>query len=354
MKQTRILSQTLPANILRCQVCQRHCRLSPGQTGFCLTKLNRGGKLVDLTYGLLSGPPTADPVEKKPLYHFLPGTRTLSLGSFGCNYRCRQCLNHPISWGSPATQTLRQLATQKTLPSPSLSPTKIVSLCRQHHLPSLAFTYNEPTLWAPFIFKVARLAHRQKIKTIFVTNGSWSHQTLDLLGPHLDAANIDFKGFSPETYRRQGAFWGRLLPLAKLARKKYHLHLEITTLLIPGINDQPEELKKMTAWIAADLGPETPWHLSAYSPELSPDPEFQKIPAPTARQLHQAVKIGQKEGLQFIYLWAPALNLQQGDTFCPHCHQLVIRRQGWQPELLGITPNGHCQNCGQDLNLVLS
>jgi len=351
-----LLFKNLKNKTVQCLTCQRRCRIPPDKVGFCLTRLNINGVLYALNYGLLNGPPQADQIEKKPLYHFLPGTKTLSLGSFGCNYRCKQCLNWWCSWGEPATSILEKLARNK-IPRQALniSPEKIVALCLQAKLPSLSFTYNEPTVWLEYALDIAKLAQKKGLKTIFVTNGSWSEKALAKIGPYLDAANIDFKGFSRKTYARMGAYWGQLLTTTKRARKIYHLHLELTTVLIPGINDSPTEIKKMARWIVTNLGPKTPWHLSRYSPDLSSNQEFQRLPAPTKDQLLQAEAIGKKEGLKFIYIWAPGINgshevFAKGDTYCPQCKTMVLKRHLWQPEIIALDQEGHCQKCGEDLN----
>jgi pyruvate formate lyase activating enzyme len=352
-----LLQKNLDRNIVRCLTCQRYCLINPGKTGFCLTKLNQDGQLYTLNYGLLNGPPQADPIEKKPLYHFLPGSKTFSLGSFGCNYRCKQCLNWWCSWGKPANTVLKKLALQKKSKKfVQTSPEKLVNLCLKAGLKSIAFTYNEPTIWLEYNLDIARLAKKKGLKTIFVTNGSWSKEALDKIGPHLDAANIDFKGFSAQTYQKMGAFWGNLLKMTQYAQEKHNIFIELTTVLIPSINDNPKELKAMAKWIVRNLGPKTPWHISAYSPSLAPDPLFQKIPPPSQKELLKAKNIGQKAGLEFIYIWAPRINkiFAKGNTTCPKCDRLVVKRNLWQPKILAINPKGHCAKCGENLNIKLT
>ena len=336
--------------------CQRYCRIAPDQVGFCLTRLNKNGLLYSLNYGLLNGAPSADPVEKKPFYHFLPGTQTLSVGSFGCNYRCKQCLNWWCSWGEPSSSILKKRRQEKE--QEAVKPEQIVKLCLNAHLPSIAFTYNEPTLWLEFVLETARLAKIKGLKTLFVTNGCWSKEALDTIGPYIDAANIDFKGFSQKTYNRMDAYWGQLLEMTKYAYKKYGIHLEITTVLIPGVNDDPKELKAMADWIARNLSPKVPWHLSRYSPDMAPDQEFAKIPAPSREQLLKAEKIGRQAGLEFVYIWAPGIDFNggvfaKGDTYCPKCKTLAIKRSLWQPKILAVDKKGNCKKCTESLNLIL-
>ncbi|MCJ7827557.1 radical SAM protein, partial [Patescibacteria group bacterium] len=296
---------------ITCLACQRQCSLSLGKIGFCRARKNVTGSLHLLTENILSGSPQADPIEKKPLYHFLPGTKTLSIGSFGCNFRCKKCLNWWCSWGEPAGEILDQLAKNKPPRLFKLTPNQIVTRCLNSNLPSLSFTYNEPTIGVEFATQVAKQARKNKIKTIFVTNGSWTKKALDLIGPYLDAANIDFKAFTEKTALKIGSFFKQIPQMAKYAQEKYQIHLELTTVLMPGINDSVDELTRMTYWIGKNLGDQTPWHLSAFSPQLAPDKVFQKIPAPTKKQLVATAKIGQKQGLKHVYIWAPALGFSQ-------------------------------------------
>jgi len=349
------LFKKLAKNHVRCLSCQRYCQILPGKTGFCLTKLNKNGILYSLNDDLLNGPPQIDPVEKKPFYHFLPGTKTLSIGSFGCNYRCRQCLNWWCSWGEPATTVLKKLAQGKSSQRALFAaPQQLIDLCLKLKLPSIAFTYNEPVVWLEYALKIAKLARKNDLKTLFVTNGSWSKEALDKIGPYIDAANIDFKAFSEKTYQKMGAFWGNLTEMAKYAQKKHKIFLELTTVLIPTINDSPSGLKKMATWIVRNLGPKTPWHLSGYSPQLAPDKNFAQLLPPTATQLKKAQKIGLEEGLEFVYIWAPDVNLAEGNTVCPKCDTLAIRRDLWQPEILAVNKKGKCAQCGEDLNVLLA
>ena len=349
MRET-LVYQKLSNKSVRCAVCQRRCLIPDGQTGFCQTKINQNGKLYTLNYGLIQGI-QVDPIEKKPFYHFLPGSLVPSIGSFGCNFRCKQCLNWSYSWGDTADSLLSQVRQGKEFPI--ISPQELIKQIRQTGHRGIAFTYNEPVIWAEYALDTAKLAKKEGFFTLFVTNGSWTRETLDKIGPFIDAANIDFKGFSAETYAKMGAFFGEIPQMAKYAKDKYKIFLEITTLLIPGINDNPKELKEMTDWIAKNLGPKTPWHLSQFDPNLAPDPEFQKIPFTTIRQLQEAAEIGKKAGLEFIYIWAPNANFSLGDTFCPKCQTLCIKRSGWKPEILAVDKKRRCRRCGEDLNLVL-
>jgi len=350
-----ILYQKLKNKTVKCQVCQRRCVISDGQVGFCLSRVNKNGQLYSLLYGIVNGHLQVDPIEKKPFYHFKPGSQVVSVGSFGCNFRCQQCLNWWTSWGQPATANLEKLAKEKSWPLEScleIQPEKIIDLVIEKGYQGIALTYNEPVIWLEFAYDLAKLAKKANLYTVFVTNGSWTKESLDLIGPYLDAVNIDFKGFSKKTYTKQNAFFGEIPGLAIYAQKK-GIFLEITTLLIPGINDDPGELKKMAAWIVKNLGPDTPWNLSQYDPEAAPDNKFQIIPFTTVAQLEKAAEIGKKAGLNHIYLWAPNSGYSSSDTLCPNCKKIVIKRDGWEPSEIKITQEGKCQFCGYKLNIVL-
>ncbi|MBM3209149.1 AmmeMemoRadiSam system radical SAM enzyme [Candidatus Shapirobacteria bacterium] len=348
--------QKLKNELVRCRVCQRRCVIAEGKTGFCLTKINKEGKLYTLNYGLIQGI-QVDPIEKKPFYHFYPGAFAPSVGSYGCNFRCKQCLNYWCSWGDQATAVLKE-AQEKNLSS--LSPEELISQIRQSGYHGIAFTYNEPVVWAEYVLDTAKLAKKSNFFTLFVTNGSWTKETLDKIGPYIDAANIDFKGFSAQTYAKMGALpagrqghFGEIPEMAKYAQEKYKIFIEITTLLIPGINDDPEELKEMTSWIAKNLSPKTPWHLSQFDPKISPDPEFQKIPFTAVDELEKAAEIGRKAGLEFIYIWAPNSSYAKGDTICPKCKTLCVKRSSWTPMIVAVDKEGRCIKCGENLNMKL-
>lgn len=351
----KLLYQKLQNKTIRCLACQRKCLIEDQQVGFCLSRKNIAGKLISLNYGKITGI-QADPIEKKPFYHFKPGSMVATIGTYGCNFRCKQCLNSWCSWGSPATEILAKLS----LMSPkSLIPIKIAKTIIDSGYQGVAFSYNEPVIWAEFAAEIAgafKLNSPSSPFAVFVTNGSWTKETIDLLTQPtthpIDAANIDFKGFSEKTYQKMGGSFNQIPEMAVYAQKK-GIFLEITTLLVPAINDSQEELKKMTNWIVKNLGPDTPWHLSQFDPTLAPDKEFKKLPFTSIESLKKAAEIGRKEGLNHIYIWAPQANFAKSDTFCPKCKNTVIHRSGWQVESIKITPDSHCQFCNYKLNVVV-
>jgi len=356
-----LLYKQLGGKKVQCQACQRRCLINDQSLGFCLARQNVGGVLESLLQGQITGI-QIDPIEKKPFYHFKPGTEVATIGSWGCNFRCKQCLNYASSWG--ATEVLKNLRSVNERQRTAVAAKEIAQKVVFEGYQGLAFSYNEPAIWVEFAAEVAR-----EFKTlggqfcVFVTNGSWTKETIDLLTqsltpktqhsvPLIDAANIDLKGFREETYRRQGAFLGEIPEMAVYAQKK-GIFLELTTLLIPGINDDPAEIRDLTRWIVKNLGPDTPWHLSQFEPQLAPDPEFEQIPQTPPEMLERAAGIGKKAGLHHIYIWAPASNCARSDTFCPNCQRTVIKRLGWEPVEIHLREDGICEYCGYKLNVKL-
>jgi len=303
------LFEKLPGNLVRCTACQRYCRIKKGKVGFCLARKNTKGELYSLNYGITSGI-QIDPIEKKPLYHFHPGTEILSIGSFGCNYRCKQCQNSHCSYGEPSKSYLKNISNLNKENKENIeyiSPEDLVNLAIKKKSPGIAFTYNEPVIWPEYVHDTAKLAKHKGLYIVFVSNGSWTLEALNYYGQYIDAANIDFKGWGEKVYAKQGAFWGKLTDNLILASKK-GIHLELTTLIIPGINDKPKDLQAIALWIVKNLGPKTPWHLSRFAPDSAPDKEFAKIPPTPASTLEKAYKIGKKAGLDFVYIWPPQKN----------------------------------------------
>ena len=242
-------------NAVRCELCPRHCVIPEGGHGYCAVRLNDGGELFSLSYGH----PVSlaiDPIEKKPLACFMPGTRTFSFGTFGCNLGCVFCQNDSLSRGTYADHELTAV----------IPPEQIVELALEHHCPSISYTYNEPTVFAEYVCDIARLAHTASLKNVLVSNGYIADAAADELYPLLDAANIDMKGFSEAFYGQmcQASLAPVLHSLEKL--RNLGVHLEITTLVIPGKNDDLTELSSWLDWVEVHLGSETPLHFSAYHP----------------------------------------------------------------------------------------
>ncbi|MDH7500505.1 MAG: AmmeMemoRadiSam system radical SAM enzyme, partial [candidate division NC10 bacterium] len=257
MRREAILYERWGDRSVRCQICQRRCRIPQGHAGWCRTRVNEGGSLFSLTYGEVSSL-SIHPIEKKPVFHFYPGSSWLSLGSLGCNFRCPGCQNWEIAhWrgGSLSTQYR--------------SPQEVLSRAKQAGCLGISFTFNEPTLWLEYTMEAAELAKSQGLYTNYVTNGFITQEALARIAPFLDVWRVDIKAFSDSTYERIGNIPGfrGILEIAEEAMRK-NMHLEVVTNLVAGCNDSEEELRGIASWIKNQLGPETPWHLTRFHPPL--------------------------------------------------------------------------------------
>lgn len=311
---------------LQCLVCPHNCRIAEGRTGICGVRKNNGSEIELITYGVISGY-SADPVEKKPLYHFYPGYKVLSVGSFGCNMRCDFCQNYHIS---------------QTVPESShddMSPEEIVSAAlRTRDNIGIAFTYNEPTIWFEYIRDVSISAHNAGLKTVLVSNGYVNPDPLREITGFMDAFNIDLKSFNENSYKiLTGAHIDPVLNSLKIIAKSGS-HLEVTSLIIPGHNDRVDEMENQAEWIAGELGKEVPLHLSRYYPMYKRDD-----PATSAETL---LRLYEKASEKLDYVYMGNLHTNEGqDTKCPSCGTVVTQRSGYSTVLKNID-DGKCSNCG--------
>ncbi len=315
--------------VVRCGLCRFSCQISPGQRGRCLVRENRDGTLYSLVYGLTIAE-HVDPIEKKPLYHVLPGSRSYSVATVGCNFRCRHCQNYAIS--QPVEGTLPIRGHERT-------PAELVQAALANECQSIAYTYTEPTVYFEYAYDTAVLAKQAGLKNIFVSNGYISPEPLAALAPYLAAANIDLKGFSRTFYRE---VVGADLEQVLATIRDYHqqgIWLEITTLLIPGLNDDPAELRALASFIANELGVDTPWHLSAFFPTY----QLLQPPPTPVKTLHLARDIGRSAGLQYIYL-GNVRDASAGQTSCPGCANVVIDRSGYAVSSIAVS-TGTCPTC---------
>lgn len=311
---------------LVCQLCPHHCTIKPGKTGRCRVRRNEEGRLFTLNYGVCTSI-AFDPVEKKPLYHFHPGQTVLSLGSFGCNLSCGFCQNWEISQGNPGGYLLQ--------------PRDLVKLLEerreQENCCGVAYTYSEPSVWYEFVKAAGSLVKQNGYKNVLVTNGMLNREPLKQLLPDLDALNIDVKGFTPEFYRR--VVGGSLKQV--ISTLEYSLesgkHVEVTTLLIPGLNDSSAELKRLAQWLAS-LSPDLPFHISRYFPRY----RFNQAATPI-KSLLEAREIA-REYLNYVYLGNFETE-EYTDTFCPQCGQKLISRTGYFLKFVGLD-RGRCIECG--------
>jgi pyruvate formate lyase activating enzyme len=324
------LLQERTGDAVRCLTCERRCTLSDGQTGWCRTRQNREGRLYTLIYGLLSSL-SANPIEKKPLYHFYPGSVALTSGAYSCNFACPWCQNWHISKAAPPDE------------GRYCSPEQFVTLARQRCCAGTSISFNEPTLSLEWSLDVFRLARARGLYNTYVSNGYMTKKALRLLAEAgLDAMNVDLKG-DAEVVRRHcsGIDVERVWRTCRLARE-LGVHLETTTLVIPGVNDSEATLRGIARRIAADLGPEVPWHVTGYSPAY----RYMAPPTPV-ETLERAWQIGRDEGLLFVYI-GNVPGHRRSETDCPRCGTTLIRRRG-----LGVRQNvldrGCCPQCGYRL-----
>jgi pyruvate formate lyase activating enzyme len=319
-------------DIVRCRLCGHRCVISPGGFGQCRVRQNLGGKLVSMSYREVVAI-HIDPVEKKPLFHFLPGTESLSVATPGCNFRCAFCQNWQISQ-MPKEDKLYHPVTEH------FTPDRIAALAAHHRCRSISYTYTEPTVFYELAYDTAKKARLYGLKNCFVTNGFLSAEAIETISPYLDAANVDLKCFSDDTY--QHLLGGRLQPVldALLAMKKHKIWIELTTLVVPGMNDSRGELRDMANWIAKNLGVETPWHITRFHGDYH---MASSRPTPLW-SLKEAVEAGRDAGLKYVYS-GNVVNGNDERTYCPGCREVVIDRRGFTVEAVRIR-HGACPSCG--------
>ena len=316
---------------VQCQLCPFLCVIEPGQTGHCGVRENQEGKLYSQVYEQFTAV-NIDPVEKKPLYHFYPGSDIFSLGTAGCNFNCLFCQNWEISQKKPAELKMRQVSCDDA-----------VRMAKQYQTIGIAYTYNEPLMNYEYVLECAALAHKYGLKNVLVTNGYIQEEPLLRLLPEIDALNIDIKSFRDEFYKKSCG--GRLAPVLRTAEIciKKKVHIELTNLLIPHLNDSPEELEDLTDWVYS-LGEEVPLHFSRYFPCYKMTAE----PTPLAA-LHKARAIAVKK-LKYVYI-GNVFEEKTANTYCPHCQELLITRTGYNTVLKALA-KGHCGKCGQKVNII--
>ena len=332
------LYKKLKEKKVQCQNCAHYCVIAPGKRGICGVRENIDGKLYALNYGKAIAC-YIDPIEKKPFFHFLPGSHSLSIATVGCNFRCLNCQNWDISQAPKPN---------KSVLGDDLPPEEIVKLTIKNKLPSISYTYTEPGIFSGYALDTMKLAKKAGLKNNWVSNGFLSPESTKLVIPYLDAINIDIKSFSDEFYRENcGARLQPVLDTAKLM-KKSGVWVEITTLVIPTLSDSEEMFKNIAKFIKEELGLETPWHVSQFSGAISW--KLQHIPDTPVETLQSAWKIGKEAGLKYVYT-GNVPGLPSEDTFCPKCGGLCIDRTNYI--IHRYDKAGKCPKCGQDLNLIL-
>lgn len=335
MKKEALFWKSLQNNTVQCLLCPHHCIIPVDKQGICGVRKNEQGRLYSLIYQSCSSL-AADPIEKKPLYHFFPGSRVLSLGSVGCTFRCDHCQNYHISMAHPDDVPLQDIPAE-TLPE----------MAQEQGCRGVAWTYNEPSIWYEYTLDVAQVVKKAGLYTVYVTNGYIEKEPLKQIAPFLDALNIDIKAFHEEFYKK--ICRARLAPViqtCELARE-LGIHLELTYLVIPGLNDDVNEIKEFCGWIAETLGLDTPVHFSRFHPDYKMK-DTQGTPTST---LLKCQSIAKDAGLQFVYLG----NIAHGDydnTYCPSCHALLVERVGFSAYLRGLT-QGKCSQCHTSIPICL-
>lgn len=367
-------------NNVTCNLCAHRCRIALGKRGRCAVRVNKDGVLRTRVYGRIVAQ-NVDPIEKKPLYHFLPASKTFSVATAGCNFRCGFCQNHSISQvtefmrdvdddvdtvntvntdndvnaadnintdnyvNTVNTDTDNDVDQYDDLYGETMSPKDIVNAAMRYGCPSVAFTYTEPTVFFEYALDTAKAAKEAGLRTVFVSNGFMTAECLRMAAPYLDACNIDLKSFRDEFYKKEcGA---RLPPVLESLRaaKEAGIWLEVTTLVIGGLNDSDEELTDIASFIVTDLGPGTPWHVSGFYPRY----KMSNALPTSAASIERACKIGLGAGLRYVY--GGNVNLFQ-DTRCPKCGKTLISRLGYKTKTAGLTANGTCAGCGESIGGV--
>lgn len=318
---------------LQCDVCPRECRLHEGQRGLCYVRGREGDEIVLYSYGRSSGF-CVDPIEKKPLNHFLPGSSVLSFGTAGCNLACKFCQN----WDMSKSREMDTLAD-------SAMPVRLAETALELGCRSIAFTYNDPVIFLEYAVDVAKACREVGVKTVAVSAGYIQDAPRREFFQYMDAANIDLKGFTEVFYRKVcGGELQNILETLQYVAHETDVWLELTTLLIPGENDSDEELDAMTRWVMSELGPDVPMHFTAFHPDW----KMRDTPATPPETLSRARQIALGNGIHFAYT-GNVHDPSGGSTFCPNCHEVVIERDWYQLGFWGITAEGRCHVCDAPL-----
>ena len=318
----------------RCILCPRMCMMKKGQRGFCGTKENQGGKIVSLTYGMLSAI-AVDPIEKKPLAHFYPGSLSLSVSSVGCSFTCPWCQNWHLSTAKPDSGLKR------------VPPDYVVDMAHRQECTSISYTYNEPLINLDYIEDTARLAKQEGVKNVLVTNGYVSKKALDRVVDVIDAANVDWKGFTEEFYSKHCSADLQSVLDATIEMHSKGVHVEVTFLIIPETNDGEDEARRMARYIVEHMGPDVPLHLSRFYPQF----KFSHLPPTPVETLLRARKAAKEEGVHYVYV-GNVPGKEYEDTVCPKCGKTVIGRVGYDITSWHLDAEKHCDKCGTLIPII--
>ncbi len=325
-----MFQESMRGGTIRCRLCAHLCVVRPGKRGICKVRENRDGRLFSLSYGMLTSL-AADPIEKKPLFHFLPGSRSLSVATAGCNLSCPWCQNHSLS---------RMAGRSPGIPGRMTPPQEILEHATRSGCATISYTYSEPTIFYEYAREIGIMARDRSLRNVFVTNGHMTPEVVeDAAASFLDAANVDLKGGTPGFYKHHCK--GKIQAVQDAIRLMHSLGVwvEITTLLIPRTNDAEEDLRR-TAEFIASIDRSIPWHVSRFHPDL----DFTHLPPTPVESLQRAVRVGREAGLSHIYM-GNAWGAGGEDTLCPFCGQIVLRRLGFTTENVNLA-GGACGGCG--------
>ena len=323
-----------------CNICQRRCRIPEGKAGYCMTKINVGGVIYTTIYGVISSA-AADPIEKKPVFHYKPGSICYSVGSLGCNFRCVFCQNWQIAFADAVQPS--GMCRYK------FGPEELIKAAQDKGAQGIAWTYNEPGIWLNYTLDCAKLAKEAGLYTVYVTNGYATEEHLDTIGPYLDVYRVDIKSMSDDFYRKliKVPSSSGIREVARRAKDKWNMHIECVTNVIPTWNDSEDNLRQTASWIRDNLGDLTPWHVTRFFPYA----KLQNVPATDPATLIRGVEIGREEGLKFVYTGNMATATDQ-NTYCYTDGTLAIERSGYRTNVISLTPEGRCETDGTDLNIV--
>jgi len=327
--------EKLKDEIVRCKLCPWNCVLRPGQRGLCGVRENREGKLYTLNYGFITAL-NVDPMEKKPLFHYYPGSPIVSISTVGCNLKCPWCQNYTISQRAP-----------EEVIGDYMSPGEIINYMKSIRVPFLAFTYNEPIIWYEYVLDVARAAKRMGYKNVLITNGHINMEPLEELVPYIDAANVDIKSFNETTYLK--VMRGHLKAILEATEYMHEkgVHIETTYLVVPRVNDDEEEFKQLVKWQIEELSPDVPLHISRFFP-MYKYIDREATPITTVERLW---KIARKLGLNYVYV-GNVPGHKGENTYCPECGKLLIKRMGFWITEWNITKDNKCKYCGTKIAIV--
>jgi len=329
-----VLWEPLEGRRVHCRLCSFHCRIAQGKLGHCSVRKNVDGKLYSLNYGkVVAGNP--DPIEKKPFFHFLPGSRSFSIAAVGCNFRCEFCQNWQISQAALETGRIE---------GEPLTPDQIVEAAIRTGCKSVAYTYTEPTIFMELAEECARPAKEQGLANVFVSNGYMTHEAVDFAVDWLDGINVDLKAFSDDYYRNLcGARLQPVLDCIAYIAKNTRIWMEITTLLLPEQNDSDEELKKLAGFLVSEAGPDVPWHISRFYPQY----KYTESEATPLETMRRAEEIGKAAGLRYVYL-GNVPGEKSENTYCYSCGRMLIERMGYRIVANRIK-NAKCPHCGTEI-----